>query len=55
MPSPYATTLESIGVTCIIFGVLIVAKYVLETIYNYAIGPLVNKLDYKSLGQWARK
>lgn len=48
-----STPLETIGLICVAAIVFFVVKFVLNVIYSYALGPAINKVDFKSKGKWA--
>ncbi|KAJ8711049.1 hypothetical protein PYW07_008291 [Mythimna separata] len=49
---PYSV-LQITGLGCVVFCLLSFAKLVFDTLYTYAIGPVVNKVNFKEYGQWA--
>lgn len=49
------TGLEKIAIVLLAAILLYFVKLIFKTVYTYAIGPVVNKVDFKSKGKWARK
>lgn len=49
------TALEKFGIAFLVAIILYILNYVLQLVYTYVVGPAVNKVDFKSKGQWARK
>lgn len=49
---PYSV-LQITGLGCVVFCFLSVAKLVFDTLYTYAIGPVVHKVNFKEQGKWA--
>ncbi|KAJ8712720.1 hypothetical protein PYW08_008024 [Mythimna loreyi] len=49
---PYSV-LQITGLGCVVFCLLSFAKFVFDTLYTYAIGPVVNKVNFKEQGKWA--
>ncbi|XP_063896386.1 very-long-chain 3-oxoacyl-CoA reductase isoform X1 [Helicoverpa armigera] len=47
------SVLQLAGLACIAYLVLKIVRSVLKTLYTYAIGPALFKLDFKSKGKWA--
>lgn len=45
--------LEKIGILCIIFVSAQVVRSIFNHVYGYIIGPALNKLNLKKMGQWA--
>lgn len=47
------THLEKIGMMLITFVLLGIARFIVYAVYNHIIGPVINKVDFKSKGKWA--
>ncbi|KAI5638787.1 short chain dehydrogenase domain-containing protein [Phthorimaea operculella] len=47
------SSLEKWGIAFLVFIVLYVVKFLFSVFYTYAIGPVLNKVDFKSKGKWA--
>lgn len=47
------STLEKLGIVFAVGFLLYVVKFVFSVVYIYALGPALNKLDFKSRGKWA--
>ncbi|XP_026314274.1 very-long-chain 3-oxoacyl-CoA reductase [Hyposmocoma kahamanoa] len=47
------STLEKLGIVFAVGFILYVVKFVFSVVYIYALGPALNKLDFKSRGKWA--
>lgn len=47
------SVLQITGLGCVVFCFLSIAKCLFDTIYTYAIGPVVNKVNFKDQGKWA--
>lgn len=45
--------LEKVGLIFVGFLLLYIVKNVLSVVYNFVIGPALNKVDYKLKGKWA--
>lgn len=49
------TSLEKMGCVFTVGLFLFLVKIIFSTIYIYALGPALNKVDFKSKGKWARE
>ncbi|KAJ2937376.1 hypothetical protein O0L34_g14240 [Tuta absoluta] len=47
------SSLEKWGIAFLVFIVFYVVKLLFSVLYTYAIGPALNKVDFKSKGKWA--
>ncbi|CAH2986209.1 unnamed protein product [Chilo suppressalis] len=47
------TPLENIALVLLATGLLVILKNICRAVYVYAIGPAINKVDFKSKGNWA--
>lgn len=47
------TPLEKVSLCLIAFALFFILKSVFSAVYIYAIGPILNKVDFKSKGKWA--
>lgn len=49
------TSLEKLGCVFTLGLLLYMVKLIFGVIYTYALGPALNKVDFKSKGKWARE
>lgn len=49
------SSLEKIAIVLLLAILIYFVKLIFQIVYTYAIGPVVNKVDFKSKGKWARK
>lgn len=47
------TPLEKLAIIFLAFLLIYFVKLIIKVVYTYAIGPAVNKVDFKSKGKWA--
>ncbi|CAG9791533.1 unnamed protein product [Diatraea saccharalis] len=47
------TPLENVSIVLIVIGLFVILKSLFRAVYVYAIGPAINKVDFKSKGNWA--
>lgn len=48
-------SLEKLGIVFAVGLFLYLVKFIFSVIYIYALGPALNKVDFKSKGKWARE
>lgn len=49
------SALEKVSIALIMIALFFMLRSIFRVIYEFAIGPLVNKVDFKSKGKWACK
>lgn len=49
------SALEKLGLVFAVVLILYIVKFIIGVVYTYAIGPALNKVDFKSKGKWACK
>lgn len=46
--------LEKIAIVLLVAILGYFVKFILRIVYTYAVGPIINRVDFKSKGKWAR-
>lgn len=49
------SSLEKLGIVFLVFLVVYLLKFVFSVLYTYALGPALNKVNFKTKGKWACK
>lgn len=49
------TALEKVSIALIVIALFFILRSIFRAVYTFAIGPLINKVDFKSKGKWACK
>lgn len=49
------SALEKWGIIFLVFIIFYLLKFVFKVVYSYALGPSLNKVNFKSKGKWACK
>lgn len=51
----FFTSFANIGMFSTLFVSMIIIRCILYFLYDYFLGPLCNKMDFKAKGRWACK
>lgn len=49
------TALHVTGLAFVVYCLVSFAKLIFDTLYTYAVGPVINKVNFKEQGKWACK